>query len=248
MFVGFLSTFTSGWPSSSSFVVVVYLDRARPLSSLLLFTVTPLFWGGSSLPSDSRLRSASFLFILTGYGRRSSVSELILLCFISIFAKPLLALTAASRLLDRRRRRSLPLFALTLTNSFAYCESFVHTIKTLACSDDVRDSVFHRKQKISSFQLLPRLWRLPSSKLVKLGLVCWWGTTLCYSKNRPTSKNSSRWGSNAPLVMLYLALCPSTLYCDIIFQKWLLFCTQKYHNLKKWFEIAFTLSSELHTQ
>lgn len=90
MFVGFLSTFTSGWPSSSSsFVVVVYLDRARPLSSLLLFTVTPLFWGGSSLPSDSRLRSASFLFILTGYGRRSSVSELILLCFISIFAKPL---------------------------------------------------------------------------------------------------------------------------------------------------------------
>lgn len=153
MFVGFLSTFTSGWPSSSSFVVV-YLDRARPLSSLLLFTVTPLFWGGSSLPSDSRLRSASFLFILTGYGRRSSVSELILLCFISIFAKPL-ALTAASasRLLDRRRRRSLPLFALTLTNSFD-CESFVHTIKPLACSD-VRDSVFHRKQKISSFQLLP---------------------------------------------------------------------------------------------
>lgn len=161
---------------------------------------------------------------------------MILLCFISIFAKPLaLALTASrrdSRLLDRRRlSTSLCVGGVVLSHfscSFAYCESFVHTIKSLACSDG-RDSIFHRKQKISSFQLLPRLWRLPS-EVSKAWACLLMGDALLFKKNRPTSKNSSRLGSNAPLVMVYLALCPSTLYCDIIFQKWLLFCTQKYHN------------------
>lgn len=185
MFVGFLSTFTSGWPSSSSFVVVVYLDRARPLSSLLLFTVTPLFWGGSSLPSDSRLRSASFLFILTGYGRRSRVFPNWFCCASSVYLRNLW-------LWRRRRRRgcSIEEGYQLLSPGASLSPTFRVRSPTVnrSCTQSNRLLVvmfatqfFIVNKKFLLFSYCLALWRLPSSKLVKLGLVCWWGT-LYYSK------------------------------------------------------------------
>lgn len=95
------------------------------------------------------------------------------------------------------RRRALPLFAM-------------HTITPFTCSGGIRNSVFHRKQKISSFQLLTLWSRL---LLVKLGLELVDGGRY-YSKIRPTSINSCRCAG----VVMHRLPCSLSLNLTAIFK------------------------------
>lgn len=117
---------------------------------------------------------------------------------------------------------------LSRASFFPKLESFLHTITPFACVS-VRDSVFHRKQKIFFFFG----WRLPLH--TALGLVYWWGTLLLLAaskiKNRQTCNKNTLVAGVVMHGALHSQFLPDSLR---YFQIWLLFCTQKYHNLKKW--------------
>lgn len=124
---------------------------------------------------------------------------------------------------SRRLTSNFSLGRRSLLNSHRSCTQS-HRLLVL-----VSATVFHRKQKIFFFFG----WRLPLH--TALGLVYWWGTLLLLAaskiKNRPTCNKNTLVAGVVMHGALHSQFLPDSLR---YFQIWLLFCTQKYHNLKKW--------------